>query len=105
VGPYTVTGFCTDQNDGFNDDVAEAYIGSSANDWAMTSTAAGGAGSGIFLDNTTTARLSQVFAVDGSDITAGDYTAVASNRFLAGEVLTGLNLIGADCVFGATGIG
>jgi hypothetical protein len=107
AGPFTITGFCTDHDDGFNSDVAEAYVSSSGGNWAMTSAAEGGAPESFFLDTDTSARLVQIFGVDGIDATAGDYTAQVSNRFLAGEVFAGLNISSfpSDCVFGVTGIG
>lgn len=106
AAPFTLTGFCTDHNDGVTDDVAEIFISSSVGDWAMTSAAEGGAASSFELDTNTSVTMAQVFGVDSLDLTAGDYTARAGNKFLTGEVFTGLNLsFPSDCVFGATGIG
>jgi hypothetical protein len=96
AGPFTVTGQCEDN------DHAIAFITSSVDTWV--------AGTGTDLDLTFTApgstfQVATATVASGDVLDVSDYAAAAPSKFLAGEVLAGVDVMGKDCVFGVTGIG
>jgi hypothetical protein len=101
AGPFTITGECQDL--GGNSLDGGIRISSSVGTWSVDSDADLGA------DEVTSPPAQGVRLTTNNDnlpaLDVGDYAAATPNKFLAGEVFSGINIMGTDCVFGVTGIG
>jgi hypothetical protein len=101
AGPFSIDGFCGKFG---GENSSQVILGTNAANLSIDSDADQG---GNFADiNGGFVQLAlQSGTPPTATVDAGDYAAVVPGKMLSGEVVAGVNIMGSDCAWAATGIG